>query len=217
MDTSEFVRRYPSLFHLAHDEAWPSILDRGLLSASALVAACQVPPPRAEALLTQRRLAPETVEHPSFGRAVLRDQSPLHEGKLQTALTDGLTVADWLKILNGFVFFCPTRASLETLYKSYSAEPVVVVEVRTSSLAASYRSLLRVTTINTGASLYKPASRGVSTFLPIGRLDGKRTVKEVAIDTAVPDLAAHLLTVERWLPDGTRTKLYPDADGPDAD
>lgn len=204
MDSSEFVSRYPRLWHLAHGDAWPAIQDHGLLSAAGLVAACQVPADRSDALLTRRRLTAEVVEHPEFGRAVLRDQRPLHEGKLQSALTGGLTVSDWLRLLNGFIFFCPTREALETLYRAYEAEPAVVLEVRTGSLAAAYGSLLRVATINAGAVLYNPSPRGRETFLPISRLQGKKAVKEVVIQGAVYDLADHLITVEQWLPDGSR-------------
>ncbi|SDT16679.1 hypothetical protein SAMN04489834_2983 [Microterricola viridarii] len=109
MQTSEFVRLYPELFHMAADGAWPSIQAHGLLSASALVERWGVTSDAARrSLLSERRAESQPIEHPELGTVVLRDQKPIHEPSLADSL-DGLSVSEWYETLNGRVFFFPQR------------------------------------------------------------------------------------------------------------
>ncbi len=57
MDPADFVAKYPTVLHLADVRSWPSIERHGLLSAAEIVRRWQVPPDRAEALLTRERLS----------------------------------------------------------------------------------------------------------------------------------------------------------------
>lgn len=207
METAEFVRRHPRLWHLAHGDAWAGIQEHGLLSAAALVKACHVPAARAEALLSRRRLTAERLEHPDFGVAVLRDQRPLHEGKLASVLADGLTVPEWLQLLNGFVFLFPDEASLSTLHAAYADEPAIVLEIDTAALTAEYGSLVRLSSINTGAVLYKPAPRGRGTFIGVAQFNRAKKVKEVAVGNGIPDVLRHLVTATRVDADGSKAAL----------
>ncbi len=207
MERLEFLHRHPRLWHLAHPDGWPGIEQHGLLSAQALVRRCEVPEERAERLLSTRRLTTGRLTLPSGAQAVLRDQKPLHEGKLQAALEDGPTVAQWLRMLNGLVFFFPSRQALQSLYTVYRQEPAVVLEVDTRRLFDDYDSLLRVAHINTGSTLYSPAKRGRTTFRPVEQFDARKQVKEVAVVERVPDVLRYLVGVELWLPDGTMQSL----------
>ncbi len=203
----DFLHRHPRLWHLAHADGWPGIEEHGLLSAQALVRLCQVPEKRAERLLSARRLTAERLTLPDGEQAVLRDQKPLHEGKLHAALEDGLSVAQWLRMLNGLVFFFPSRQALQSLYTVYRQEPAVVLEVDTRRLFDDYDSLLRVAHINTGSTLYSAAKRGRTTFRPVGQFDARKQVKEVAVVDRVPEVLRYLVGVELWLPDGTTKSL----------
>jgi hypothetical protein len=139
---------------------------------------------------------------------VLRDQDPLNEAKLASALTGGLTVPEWLRRLNGLALFFPTPEGRDKMLKKYGHEPVVVLTVSTTSLVHEYEWSIRLAAINTGSVLYRPAPRGRDTFLSIHCFDhAKRTVKEVAVQNGVPNLLDHLLKAERWLPDGTKVRL----------
>ena len=139
---------------------------------------------------------------------MLRDQDPLNEAKLASALTGGLTVPEWLLLLNDLAFFFPTTEGLDKMVKKYGHEPVVVLTVSTTSLVHEYEWSIRLAAINTGSVLYRPAPRGRDTFLSIHRFDhAKRTVKEVAVQNGVPNLLDHLLKAERWLPDRTKVRL----------
>ena len=210
MDTDDFVARHPRLYHLAHADSWPGLQRHGLLSASQLVHLFDAPQ-TAEGgeVLEQRRPEPVELSHPEHGTAVLRDQRPLNETKLATALAEGMTVQQWLRLLNDLAFFFPTEDGLAGLVKVYGHEPVVVLTVKTSSLVRKHEVWVRLASINTGSVLYKPASRGRETFLSIRRFDKTKRVKEVAVEGGVPDLMNHLWKAERWLPDGTRESLHP--------
>lgn len=160
MEVGEFSSRHPRLWHLAHGDAWLGLQEHGLLSAQALVRACEVPRTEQEGLLNVRRTIAVPLTLPNGAPAVLRDQKPLHERKLQSALTDGMTVPEWLGLLNGLVFFFPTEEALLRLYQVYAAEPAVVLQLDSRRLIQAYGSLVRLAHINTGAVLYSPAKRG---------------------------------------------------------
>lgn len=204
MDTEDFISKYPVLWHLADADAWPSIQRNGLLSTAEIVTCWEVAEDEADVLLSRRR--PETIllDHPEYGQAVLRDQHPLSEERLAPALTDGMTVEDWLRMLNGFVFLFPSETALRTLYAAYNSRPAVVLKIRTRSLVLEHDPRVRLAGINTGNTMRRPALRGADTFLPIRRYDhAKRKVQEVVVMEAVTDLADHLLAAQRWMPDGT--------------
>jgi hypothetical protein len=121
-----------------------------------------------------------------------------------------MTVDQWLRMLDGLVFFFPTEKAMASMLKVYGADPVVVLIVDTRSLVTDYEPWIRLAAINTGSVLYKPAPRGTETFTRISRFDHRtKTVKEVAVKDGVPDLVEHLLRAERRLPNGERSILWP--------
>ncbi len=131
----------------------------------------------ADGLLAARRPEPVVLDHPDLGRAVLRDQHPLSEERLAPALTDGMTVAEWLRTLNSMVFFFPSEKAMQKLRAAYSSEPAVVIKVSTCSLLAVHEARVRLAGINTGYTQRKPAMRGRDTFLSVRRYDhAKRAV-----------------------------------------
>jgi len=54
------------------------------------------------------------LKHIKHGRAVVRDQKPLIESKLEKSL-EGCTVEEWHRLLNRHVFFWLTKERLQTL------------------------------------------------------------------------------------------------------
>lgn len=103
METDEFIGRYPRLWHLAHADAWPGIKQHGLLTTTQLLDLCQVEDTRVAA--GQRRATAVPLAHLEHGTAVIRDQKLLNIGKLATALTGGMTVEQWLTMLDSLAFF----------------------------------------------------------------------------------------------------------------
>ena len=210
MDTEDFISKYPAVWHLADDASWPSIQRNGLLSTSEIVRRWEVAEVDAQALLSRRRDKALALDHAEHGRAVLRDQHPLSEERLAPILTDGMTVEGWLRMLNSFVFFFPSEAGLRRMYGAYGSQPVIVLKVRTRTLVREHGARVRLAGINTGNTERRPALRGADTFLPIRRYaHTKRKVQEVVVMEAVTDLADHLISVERWHPNGSVEPVPP--------
>lgn len=197
MDSEQLIAKHPVLWHLAHADSWPSIERQGLLSSQEIVRRWEVPKSDAEQLLSSRRPESVVLDDPTLGRAVLRDQHPLSEARLGPILTDGMTVAEWLRLLNSMVFFFPEEKGMRTLYAAYSREPAVAIRIRTRSLLSLHGSRVRLAGINTGYTMRKPALRGRDTFQPVRRYDERqRKVQEVAVLEELADLRDHLLSVE---------------------
>lgn len=207
MNIAEFTRRHPRLFHLAHGDAWPSLQEHGLLSVRSLLQRSALPQPEQDALLTQHRPASVQVQVPGFRSVVVRDQGPLNMAKLSACLTGGMTAREWLAMLNSMVFLFPDEATLGTLYKMYQSAPVTVIELDCRSLVSEYGSLIRLASINTGATVYAAAKRGSDTFRGIAQFDSKKQVKEVTVMDGIPDLLQHVRRAERREPDGQGVPL----------
>jgi hypothetical protein len=135
MTPDELIALYPSLFHMAADRAWPHILQHGLLSTTAVLDLVGLSGDSRRRLEDERREESVTVHSGSGECFVLRDQKPLHPGKLGRCLV-GMTVAEWLRLLNGKVFFWPTRRRCEQLLaaRAYRGRAHTVIEVDTARL-----------------------------------------------------------------------------------
>lgn len=198
MDREMFIGRYPTLVHLAHADSWPGIRRHGLLSTGEIVRRWEVPAEQRHAILRHRRIRSVRLEHVDLGTAVVRDQLPINEAGLQTALVDsGMSTAQWLELLNSMVFFFPSSDPAGKLRAAYSSEPAVLITVDTRSLLRAHESRLRVATFNTGYTLRRPKPRGSKSFIPLpGCERGQGVVREVTVLSGVPDLGEHLLDVE---------------------
>lgn len=217
MDAEELAQRFPRLYHLAADGSWPSIAGKGLLSTTAILDLYQVPEPRRSEIEAARRPDSVVLEHPQYGRAVIRDNKPLLEARLKTCLLDGLTLVEWYRLLNSWVFFWPTRRRVETLLRAaaYRDAPQLVIMVDTSKLLSARGDEVYLSTINTGATRPFAWPRGRSTFQSIAEFDfearrqrGQQAIAEVAVKYAVPDMVGVAKSVVRHLPDGGSEVLW---------
>jgi uncharacterized protein DUF7002 len=166
----QLVSRYPRLYHMAEAGSWPSIRERGLLPTAQLVEEFAPPPDVRAAILDQPRARSFVLTHPRLGQAVIRDQVPLRPHILAQRLT-GLTVPQWLAILNDRVFFWLGRHRLDTLLNARlnrgRAHDVLTVD--TAALVATYADRIRLSPLNSGATLFPNAApRGPDTFQTIG-------------------------------------------------
>lgn len=206
---SRFVSRHPYLWHLAHGDAWPGLLRHGLLSSERLVDLFEVPAEAARTLMQRRRDDSVTITHPRHGTAVLRDQKPVRLQALAGALTGGMTPEDWLLLLNQYVFLFPSDVTQSPMYVTYRHEPLVVLTLSTASLVPRHEEKIRLTGINTGYFMRRPAARGRETFQPIASFDRPLSgVKEIVVQGGIPDLMDHLVKAERHWPDGTIEALW---------
>lgn len=193
------------VLHLTHARNWPAIRVAGLLTARSLVERCVGDRGlQDEYLARPRPVGLPALEHPELGTVVLRDQGRLNAGVLARLLEDDWTVERWCRHLNEHVFFFPGRSSnFESLLGAYAAGPQVLLEVDTRSLLATYDSLVKVATLNTGATGRGTGRRGPATFVTAHRYTGPPSrVQEVAVRADVADLWDHLRAA--WLLDLNR-------------
>ena len=213
MTPEELAARHPRLFHLTLPGAWTSIRDRGLLSASRLLDLFEIEGEARERLERRRRPAAVAIRHPCHGTSVLNDQSPMTEAALARCLDDGLLPADWLAMLNRRAFFWSDGAGLSRLLgaRANRARTVEVLVADTLSLARAHAERIEISPINSGATLRRPARRGLTTFTPMlelsyaawSRKRGARDrVLEVTVVDGVPDIARHVVEVRRIEPPG---------------
>ena len=168
-ELSELVRDCPVLYHMAARGSWPSIRRHGLLSTSSLLDLHGIKDMARSVIESERRPEGVAIDSPSLGRAVIRDQKPMDDAGLRRCLQDGLTPADWYRILNKRVFLWLTR---DRLLRLLSARPYRdlehdVLELDTQPLVRACMDRITLSPINSGATRPFPRDRGLDTFLPI--------------------------------------------------
>ncbi len=219
-ELDELVADCPTLYHMAERGSWPAIRDQGLLSTSALMDLYGIDGDRREAIEHRHRPASVPITAEGQPGAVVRDQIPMSDGGLVRALPARIKPADWYGLLNSKVFFWLTRERLLklTCARSYRDAEHDILELNTGSLLAAHRSAVTLCPINSGCTKPIPHPRDERTFLPIvdypygdwrrRRRRGERAV-ELAVERAVPDIAAHVRRVVVMKGDKTLAELFP--------
>jgi hypothetical protein len=219
MKLDRLLALYPRLYHMAQEGSWPAISRHGLMTTKQLVDASSLPANARSAITGQRRSKSLAIECDGLGAVVIRDQAPLREQFLADSLTDGMTEEQWLKVLNNRVFFWlhPGRLAELLNARRYRNHAHDVIVVDTASLVAAHADRIRLSAINSGATLYPNApERGPRTFMPIAeypyeerRSRGVRgAIAELAVIDGVPDIVRHTVRVERRQQDETLGVLY---------
>jgi hypothetical protein len=209
MDVVELIARYPRLYHMAEDGSWPDIKAHGLLSTKALLDRFEVTPGKREALYSRHRPESVVISHAERGRAVIRDQKSMDDRGLERALGDDLTPREWYELLNDRVFFWLTEERLTRLLgaRAYRNRTHVVLTLDAATLIPANADRITLSPINSGCTKPMPQPRGRDTFqriaqYPFAHMVAKRgarndPVVELAVDYAVPDIAHHVIRVDR--------------------
>ena len=204
----DLIRHYPRLFHVTEAGAWRSIAANGLMTTAQIVSTSALNADDQAQILTRPRPRWVPVIHPELGSVSIRDQAPLRAHILEKVL-QGMSVEEWVGMLNERVFFWLSRRRLEQLLvaRNNRRRPHDVLVVDTASLVSRYRDQIRLSAVNSGATLYPGAPvRGHFTFLtiedyPYEELRRRRSpgaaVAELTVLGGVSDIASHVITVER--------------------
>lgn len=162
----------PALFHVTAIDNVEGIRERGLRTATQLADEAGV------ALGGVHR------EMLHLAGALVRDQRPIMSRTLVEHL-DGVTLDEWLQILNGRAFLFPTEDRAMALAKTYGEQslPQAVLEFRTSDVLAGAGERLEVADRNTGAVPREKACpcRGRSTFVALAQAPDLRRIQEVTV------------------------------------
>jgi hypothetical protein len=219
VDVGQLVELHPRLFHMADQDAWPSIAAHGLLSTEALVDRYELSSDFRSALLDQRRRKSVRIDHPVHGSAVIRDNKPMTDAALERCLTDGTTPREWYRRLNGLVFFWvrPERLGKLLRARAYRSCPHLVLELDSARLIAAHGSEVLLSPINSGSTLYNAPPRGSSTFSTIDafpyeerrakRGNSRAAIAELAVRYHVPDALQFVVHASIRHPDGTESPV----------
>jgi hypothetical protein len=191
------ARHYPRLYHMAELGSWEAIRLHGLLGTEALLKLFDVPAEERELILTRKRAESINIEHRLHGRAVVRDQKPLLQSKLEGALV-GCSFQDWLRMLNSRVFFWLTKDRLQTLMcaREYCARPHLVLVLDTLRLTTKFSETITLAPMNTGNTQPFAHPRSLSTFSTMADYPFEErlhrgpyyTVVELAVAGGVPNI-----------------------------
>jgi tetratricopeptide (TPR) repeat protein len=144
--------------------------------------------------------------HPVVGTVTVRDQKPLQLHNLE--LTD-VTIEAFLELLNNRVFMWTSRERLSRLLgaRPYRMSVHDVLVLDTAGIVDAYSDSIRLTSINTGATIFPTAPpRGTESFMTIAdfpfteRRRGRRledTVVELCVIGGVDNVEDFVIRVER--------------------
>lgn len=129
-----------------------------------------------------------------------------------------MSVPEFLRLINGKVFFWPTSRRLETLFsaRAYRDRPHLILTLDTASLLAVHGDRVTLSPINSGATVHDVPARGSDTFKAISAYDfegwrKKRSrstaVAEICVEHSVPDVERHLVSAQIRHPDGTHLSV----------
>jgi len=204
LEAQRFIALYPRLFHMAEVGTWPSIKQRGLLSTSAVLDDLGITGLARAQYETEHRPEKMTVGH-GANAIVLRDQKPMPPDRIGKALVDGTTPRQWYKFLNGKVFMWAEEKRLLTLLNArpYKKLEHDVLTIDTAALVVAYEEKISLCRMNSGNTFPMWLPRGLGDFKSIDAYPTKhsgnpeKTVVEVVIDYAVPDIAKYVVQVRR--------------------
>jgi hypothetical protein len=215
MRVEDLIARYPVLYHMAERGSWPSIREKGLLSATASLDLSTVSAEARTELESRRRPVSVTLTLKDKAPLILRDQKPMSDARLSNCLLDGITPQQWYEFINGKTFFWATPARLHTLLAAYGDQEHDVLLVDTQSLVQAHQTRMWLCHMNSGNTTPWAHERNYGIFKRVADYPVTRTgrpvkeIAEVVVDYSVPDIRNHVIDVRRMRgPDVTDAHPY---------
>lgn len=206
MERDDFIERYPRLFHMAAEGAWPSIKERGLLATRTLVDLYAPAPGDVTEILEQVRRRTHVLTADGLPAATVRDQLPLKF--LDRCLLPGVSVQDFLDELNGRVFFHVAEDRLHRLLRARAyrkqTHDVLTLDTR---IFLDLHPIVDLAPYNTGnAHVPNMPARGPSTFVRLEEYPWeywckKRGEGNAVVELTVPrsaNVEPAVVRVEQW-------------------
>lgn len=204
--TAEYIAtRWPRLYHMAEAGSWPSILQFGLRSTTALLDLFEIQGRERDAIEAARRPEAVQIHHADHGKAWIRDNKPINETVLRRTLV-GMSEPDWYRLLNSRVFFWLTEDRLTRLRNAppYRTRPHDILVLSTERLLAAHADVVELSPLNSGA--VHPAAnypRGTGTFQSIDlypwtdrlAVSPAEPIVELTVQYVVPDPASLVIDI----------------------
>jgi hypothetical protein len=215
MDAEKLIEIYPKLYHMAEVGTWPSIRDRGLMSASAVLDHFGLSGRARLQYESAHRVNKVAVVPGKPGHIVLRDQKPMPPERLERALVDGTTPKQWYELINGKVFFWAEEHRLFGLLgaRDYRNLEHDVLTIESASFIRAYAGHIWLCHMNSGNTWPMPHVRGVDIFKRISdypsnaRGNPAKPVVELVVDGQVRDIARYVVEVRRMRGDQTLGRI----------
>lgn len=199
------VQRWPRLFHMAEAGTWPSILQHGLLSTSALLDLFEIGGDERAEIESARRPESVSIHHRLHGTAWIRDNKPINVTVLRRTLV-GMSEATWYRTLNARVFFWLSEARLDRLRNAppYRDRKHDILTLDTSKLLELHGEDAELSPMNSGA-VHPGANypRGSGTFTSIASypwaerlaVAPAEPIVELTVPYAVPEVGSCIVDV----------------------
>ncbi|MDF2792427.1 MAG: hypothetical protein K0S85_180 [Pseudomonas orientalis] len=205
MNLEKLIELHPRVYHMAERGTWDSIRTRGLMSTTAVLDHLEVEGVNRSRFESEHRDQKMDVRAGHSSNIVLRDQKPMPEARLAQALTDGTTPKEWYELINDKVFFWVEEERLHRLLgaRDYRHLEHDVLTLDSKALIPAYAEKIWLCHINSGNTWPIPHRRGADVFRRIAdypvKPSGKpvKTVVELVVDYAVPNIADYVLEVRR--------------------
>ena len=179
---SALARLRPVVFHATAYGAWESIAAHGLRTAAQLSDDARS--------LSKLRTSAIEVKNTEGLTASVRDQQVMIRSHIADHL-DGLTVDEWLELVNSRVFFFARQKDLTTLLGRYGSEGQDVLTFDTAKLLAAAGRRAEVATVETAAPVawQKCPCRGIDTFEPLAEHRGDvADIEELTVVDGLTDV-----------------------------
>lgn len=173
MELELFWKTYPRLYHMAHKDALPSILEHGLRSTSSLLDLYDVRGSVRSVIETKMRPESVVIRHSRYGVAVVRDQKPIGSDRRLESSLAGVKAEEFHKLLNSMVFFWVNPERLRGLRnaKAYRGDPQLVLTLDTRLLMDAYWEKILLCPMNSGACRPIAHPRSIEMFQRIKDYD----------------------------------------------
>ncbi|WP_082100805.1 DUF7002 family protein [Pseudomonas syringae pv. coryli] len=205
MKVQKLIEAYPEIYHMAEVDTWPSIKQIGLLSASAALTYHAIANPTRFQLESSHRPQKVCLTSTGHPNIVLRDQKPMNDARLMTALQGSATPQQWYELLNSKVFFWAEHHRLEGLLnaRAYKNLEHDVLTIDTRSLLNDYENHTWLCHMNSGNTFPYATARTPAIFQTIANYPSKRDgtpakdVVEVVIENSIPNISQYVTQVRR--------------------
>jgi len=192
MNVDDFLHRCPSLWHVGPEGSWEGIKTRGFRTAEQLIMAADLDEDERTILLTEPRAEPVTLTIDG-ATVTLRDQKQLLKRRdLASLMDEGMTIADWIRLLNRRVYlFTDLNTMNKALAKYIELEGAQeVMTFSPSKFIEAYRPRVELSMQNSG-SVARMASgqRRKDTFMSVGLFPSTRRPSEVTVVDGIDDLS----------------------------
>ena len=149
-------------YHFVEPANLASIRRHGLLSTERLLKQSGMGIKESEEFLTSHRPESVTLDN----GVIIRGQEPMPPALLERALREGMTPADWYRLLNSFVFLWANRERVTRHQRAFVDRPQLLLVFDAKRLLKELGDEIFVSPINSGNARRKAAARSTKLFVP---------------------------------------------------